>query len=233
MTLENEITPGPPLPASFTLPNCIFAAVSAAVLFYALHRIVHFQFTKQFFLLNVPVAIMAILGFWFLRTYGQYRDSYARVAYTAAAYGLGFFTLMVLLVFVMGCGAIIIGIHEAKIVELMRNHPLTGTVLAMFLSPTSNSLIPIVERLWKEPKMEAYMLLYLQGSALGSIPLFMLRQTGFKSGTGIPMRMYFTGFTVSLIMIAFMKPITWLADVFYGCFQSTFASLMSTVRAII
>jgi hypothetical protein len=202
-----------PAPTSTVTPfNLSMVLIGAIILFYGLNRITPIKINKQFYLLNVPIAIMGILGYWFLIAHPHGNLIYKQWGKAAAGYGVSFMPLMILLVLVMSLGTVIIGIHAEAIRVIFMKNPLTATVLAMFLSPTSNSLIPIVQNVWQVPGMQPYMLLYLQGSVLASIPLFMLRLVGFGENSGIPAKMYITGLIVAVIMIVLVKPIFWVTE---------------------
>ncbi len=155
---------------------------------------------------NGPLTLMLLLFIGIMVfTYksGGLKESLS----VAIVRGAQFLPLIILLCMVMGVGSVIARWHEPAIQSFVLRHPITGPFVAAIVTPTSNALVPIVESTWKIEAMRPMCLFYLQASAMMSIPLFMLRSTGFNQGSELPLRMYFTGVMISFVTLILARPI--------------------------
>jgi hypothetical protein len=153
-------------------------------------------------------ALLLMLAIYIVIMFAGYQSNGVINALRATVrYGAAFMPLMILLCFVMGIGLVVTVWHEPTIVGWMQRHHIFGSFAAALFTPTSNAMIPSTESCWKVEMLKPYCLFFMQASALMSIPLFMLRATGFKLGSELPIRMWLTGFVVSVMMIIFAKQI--------------------------
>jgi hypothetical protein len=186
--------------------NVLLVGLGLIILAVGLFRIFPIQFNRQFWIMNGILGFMAIVALCFI--FPRYRPGLALKGLEIAMISAGkFLPMMVLLVVVMSLGALITMLYLKEIGQLLDTHPVLGWFIASLCSPTSNSLLPIVEKAWEMNKNRAMVLYYLQASALMSYPLYMLRQTGFSEGSVIPSRMYLEGLIVALVMLPFVRPI--------------------------
>ncbi|MDE2172720.1 MAG: hypothetical protein KGJ33_02140, partial [Patescibacteria group bacterium] len=112
-------------------------------------------------------------------------------------------------------------------------HQVIGPFVAALVTPTSNALVPVVESSWKIRSLQPMCLYYLQSSVMMSLPLFMLRQIGFRDAKDIPIKMYIMGLIVSLAMLVFMRPAFWLTEALCDYSGSAWTTILATVRAIL
>jgi hypothetical protein len=118
-----------------------------------------------------------------------------------------FLPLMILLVLVMVIGGVATVLYQREIqVKLDRYPMLSWFILAMWV-PTTNSVLPLVENAWRYVHQRAMALWFFQASAMMSLPLFALRQTGFAGDSPLPLRMYITGLIISLLTLPLARPI--------------------------
>jgi hypothetical protein len=186
--------------------NLTLVGVGLLVLSIGLFRIFPIQFNRQFWVMNGILGGMAVVALCFIIP--RNRPGIFLKGIEIAMISAGkFLPMMVLLVTVMSLGALITMLYLKEISVLLDKHPVLGWFVASLCSPTSNSLLPIVEKAWEMGKNRAMVLYYLQASALMSYPLYMLRQTGFQEGSVIPSRMYLEGLIVALVMLPLVRPI--------------------------
>jgi hypothetical protein len=193
----------PTIAVQFTTLNVSLVIIGTFILALGLYRMFPLQLNRSFMFLNGPLALMLIAGFVLIyreHDVALFEKWGMRTAVTAG----GFLPLMVLLCAVMAAGGVISHIHEADIQSFLIRHPVIGPFVAALITPTSNSLVPVVETAWKSPALQPMCLYYLLASVQMSIPLFALRSFGFSAGSAIPIQMYAMGFIVSVFMLVLM-----------------------------
>jgi hypothetical protein len=160
---------------------------------------------------NAPLGIMA-LAFLGLMLAWYKPGGMTAAAASALARGGAFLPLVVILCAVMGMGAILAHWHEAVIQAFLVKHGVAGPTVMSFVTPTSNTLVPMIETAWKTESMRPSCLFYLQASAMVSVPLFMLRSTGFSAGSPLPLRMYVLGVIITALTFIFRAPLFWTVE---------------------
>ncbi|MES2315082.1 MAG: hypothetical protein V4524_04080 [Patescibacteria group bacterium] len=222
----------PTIPSHVTFTNLMLIIVGTAIMALGLYRTFPLKFNRTFMILNGPLAIMLIIGL--IIVYREHDSSLFGKwsARTAMAAG-GFLPLMILLCMVMAIGVIISQVHQTGIQTFLARHPVIGPFVAALITPTSNSLVPIVETAWKSPELQPMCLYYLIASVQMSVPLFALRSFGFSEGSPIPMKMYAMGFIVSIFMLVLMKPIFWTTEALCQYSGTAWNSVQATVKSFL
>jgi len=186
--------------------------IGAIVMMIGLFRITPPHFNKSFILMNGPLVLMLIVA-TVIAARSHTDGIYTEWLGSALAVASRFIPLLTALFLVMGIGGILARIYQTEIQSFILAHRVTGPVIAALLTPTSNSLIPIVEKTWAiEPSLRPMCVYYLQASALMGVPLFMLRQMGFSENTGIAPRMYIAGCIMAVCTLPFSSMIYKFAD---------------------
>ncbi|HZS43201.1 MAG TPA: hypothetical protein VFA52_03230 [Candidatus Paceibacterota bacterium] len=204
---------------NLTWNNALIIFASLCLLAYGLRRTVP-SFMSVEVILKKNWALLLMLGIYAVVMAFDYRSGGTLTSLKATVrYGAAFAPLMFLLCLVMGIGSVVIVWHQEAIVSWMVRHHFIGSVGASLSTPTSNAMIPAIESCWKIEGLRPSCLFFMQASALMSIPLFMLRATGFRPESELPIRMWLTGVILSVVAWIFKNQIYAAVELMVPWFQ--------------
>ena len=195
------------------------------------------KLNRAFFWQYVPLSAMLTIGTVFLfrsRTgpFGEWaRPVMLEWMSRAIQFGSRYFPLMFLLCILMSLGAIVVRVYSVEIVGFMKAHHILGFFFGAWMTPTTNSMIPVVEGLWPTTEMKPMCLYFMQASALMSLPLFMLRQMGFTNNE-MSVKMYISGCIIAICMLPLAVPLFRLTELIFD-FGSTIHSMLSMTSGAI
>lgn len=193
--------------------NLSLIGLGVLLLAIGLYRTIPIKIDKNFLWQNVPLIIMLLIGSIFMY---QRMTEKSMTQWAMSTIGIAgrFLPLIILLCTAMALGGVLTTLYEKRIEEFLLKHNALAPFLSALIVPTPSTMIPIVEKHWHHELLKTNSLWFLQTASLMSIPLFMLRQMGFKNNE-ISIKMYIAGFLISVLSFPAMPAIHWMVNRVY------------------